>query len=79
MQHDLRGNMVLSVQRILIYSLPLMSKGEEKQTKGGFYKTNRGRVLPSMPTGEIVGNVVIDGKRIGKEGASEIGTRNIGT
>ena len=30
-------------------------------------KTIRGRVLPSMPKGEIVGNVVIDGKRIGKE------------
>ena len=46
-----------------------MSKGEEKQKRkekekeGGFYKTNRGRVLPSMPKGEIVGNVVIDGKR----------------
>jgi hypothetical protein len=30
-----------------------MSKGEEK---------DRGRVLPSMKKGEIVGNIVIDGK-----------------
>ena len=51
-----------------------MSKGEEKQ-KRGFYKANRGRVLPSMPKGETVGNVVIDGKGIGKGGASETVTR----
>ena len=77
MKHDLRGSMVLSVQRILINSLPLMSKGEEKQKQmGGFYKKNKGRVLSSMPKGEIVGNVVIDGKGIGKEGASEIVTSN---
>jgi hypothetical protein len=30
-----------------------MSKGEEK---------DRGRVFPSMTKGEIVGNIVIDGK-----------------
>jgi hypothetical protein len=36
-----------------VHSLPLMSKGEEK---------DRGRVLPSMTKGEIVGNIVIDGK-----------------
>ena len=67
----------MSVQRILIYPLPLTLKGEEKKkTRGGFYKTNKGRVLPSMPKGEIVGNVVIDGKGIGKEGASETVTRN---
>ena len=47
-----------------------MSKGEEKK-KRGFYKTIRGRVLPSMPKGEIVGNIVIDGKGSGKEEASE--------
>ena len=59
--------MVFSVQRILINSLPLMSKGEEKRkaTKG-FYKKIRGRILPSMPKGEIVGNIVIDGKGSGK-------------
>ena len=28
-----------------------------------------------MPKGEIVGNIVIDGKGIGKEGASETVTR----
>ena len=27
--------------------------------------------MPSMPKGEIVGNIVIDGKGLGKEGASE--------
>ena len=64
------------VQRILINPLPLMSKGEEKHKKGGFYNTNIGRILPSTPKGEIVGNVVVDGKGIGKEGASETVTRN---
>ena len=34
----------------------------------GFYKANGGRVLPSMPKGETVGNVVIDGK--GKDRSS---------
>ena len=43
--------------------------------KGGGKTKQRGRVLPSMPKGEIVGNIVIDGKGIGKEGASEIVTR----
>ena len=40
-------------------------KGGEKATKG-FYKTIKGRVLPSMPKGDIVGNVVIDGNGSGK-------------
>ena len=31
-----------------------MSKGEEKRQEG-FYKEIRGRVLPSMPKGDIVG------------------------
>ena len=49
-------------------SFPLMSKGEEKQQRAskGFYKAIRGRVFPSMPKVEIVGNIVIDGKGIGK-------------
>ena len=41
-------------------------KGGGKATKG-VYKTIRGRVLPSMPKGDIVGNIVIDGKGIGKD------------
>ena len=45
-------------------------KGGGKATKG-FYKTIRGRVLPSMPKGEIVGNIVIDGKDVAKELASK--------
>ena len=40
--------------------LPLMSKGEEKQVTEE--TTSRGSVFPSMPKGETVGNVVIDGK-----------------
>ena len=31
MQHDLKGSMVLSVQRVLINPLSLMSKGDEKK------------------------------------------------
>ena len=54
------------VQRILITLFAIDVKGEGKATKG-FYKAIRGRVLPSMPKGEIVGNVVIDGKGIGKD------------
>ena len=38
-----------------------MSKGEEKQAKGGIIGLLVD-VLPSMPKGETVGNVVIDGK-----------------
>ena len=48
----------------------LMSKGEEKQAKQGAED-----MLPSMPKGETIGNVFIDGKGIGKGGASEIVTR----
>ena len=64
--------------------LPLMSKGEEKKVTEDrvFYKKpDRGRLggsiellvdgLPSMPKGETVGNVVIDGKGNDKEGALE--------
>ena len=61
MQHDLMGSMVSSVQ-----SFAIDVKGGGKATKD-FYKAIRGRVLPSMPKGEIVGNVVIGGKGIGKE------------
>ena len=53
--------MALSVQRILIKLFAIDVKGGGKATKG-FYKTIIGRVLPSMPKGEIVGNIVIDGK-----------------
>ena len=53
MQHDLRGSMVLSVQRILINSLPVMSKGEEKQQRASLrqskeeycYQCQMGRLL----------------------------------
>jgi hypothetical protein len=37
-----------------------MSKGEEKDKRKSI--ADRGRVLPSMTKGEIVGNIVIDGK-----------------
>jgi hypothetical protein len=37
-----------------------MSKGEEKDKRKSI--AGRGRVLPSMTKGEIVGNIVIDGK-----------------
>ena len=66
MQHDLRGSMALLVQRILIKIFAIDVKGGGKETKG-FCKPIRGRVLPSMPKGEIVGNIVIDGKGIGKD------------
>ena len=57
--------MALSVQRILIKIFAIDVKGGGKETKD-FYKAIRGRVLPSMPKGEIVGNIVIDGKGFGK-------------
>ena len=41
------------------------SKKSKKQEKGS-YQENRGSVLPSMPKGETVGNIFIDGKE-GKE------------
>ena len=50
--------------------LPLMSKGEEKQAKQG-----EEDMFPSMPKGDTIGNVVIDGKGDGKGGAFEIATR----
>ena len=69
MQHDLRGSMALSVQRILIKLFAIDVKGGVKATKG-FYKAIGGRVLPSMPKGDIVGNIFIDGKGIGKDRSS---------
>ena len=47
--------------------MPLMSKGEEKQIGRGSIGLLVD-VLPSMPKGETVGNVVIDGK--GKDRSS---------
>ena len=47
--------------------LPLMSKGEEKQIGRGSIRLLE-EVFPSMPKGETVGNVVIDGKGDGKGG-----------
>jgi hypothetical protein len=42
----------------IVHSLTLMSKGEEKdKRKSSRGRICRGRVLPSMPKGEIVGNV----------------------
>ena len=40
-------------------------KGGGKATKG-FCKAIKGILLPSMPMGDIVGNIVIDGKGYGK-------------
>ena len=40
-------------------------KGGGKATKG-FYKPIRGRVFLSMPKGEILGNIFIDGNGSGK-------------
>ena len=48
--------------------MPLMSKGEEekianrKSKQQEKEKANRESGLPSMPKGETVGNIVIDGK-----------------
>ena len=50
------------------------AKGGGKAAKG-FYKTISGRILPSMPKGEIVGNIVIDGKRYGKGIEKALGRR----
>ena len=50
--------------------LPLMSKGEEKQIDRGSIGLLVD-VFPSMPKGETVGNVVIDGKGDEKGGAPE--------
>ena len=50
------------------HPLPLMSKGEEEQIANRKSKqqekekANRESGLPSMPKGETVGNIVIDGK-----------------
>ena len=57
--------MGLSVQQFLIKLLAIDVKGGGNATKG-VYQVIKGRVLPSMPKGEIVGNIVIDGKRFGK-------------
>ena len=54
--------------------MPLMSKGEEKQIGRGSIRLLVD-VFPSMLKGEIVGNVVIDGKGDGKGVASETATR----
>ena len=67
--------MVLSVQRILINSLPLMSKGEEKQQRSFiiqseeeyFHQCQRGRLL------EILSLMA---KEVAKELASDTVTRN---
>ena len=60
--------MVLSVHRIISdQPFAIDVKGGGKPNKRGFYKKNKGILLPSMPKGEIVGNVVIDGKGIGSE------------
>ena len=69
MQHDLRGSMGLSVQWFLIKLFAIDVKGGGKASKG-FCKNIKGRVFPSMPKGEIVGNIVIDGKGIGKDRSS---------
>ena len=45
------------------------------KAKRGFYKESRGRVFPSMPKGETVGNVVIVGKADGKGGVPELEMR----
>ena len=49
----------MSVKRISINPLPLMSKGEEKQSRDSIRQIEEeycgGRILPSMPKGEIVG------------------------
>ena len=50
--------------------LPLMSKGEEKQIGRGSIGLLV-EVLPSMPKGETVGNVFIDGKGDGKGGVTK--------
>ena len=47
-----------------------MSKGEEKQIGRGSIGLLE-EVLPLMPKGETVGNVVIDGKGDGKGGPPE--------
>ena len=44
----------------IVHSFPLMSKGEEQDKRKSI--ADRRRVLPSMTKGEIVGNIVIDGK-----------------
>ena len=51
-----------------------MSKGEEKQIDRGSVGLSVD-VLPSMPKGETVGNVVIDGKGDDKGGAPETSTK----
>ena len=48
MQHDIRGSMGLSVQWFLIKLFSI-------DVKGGGNATIKGRILPSMPKGEIVG------------------------
>ena len=60
--------------------MPLMSKGEEEQRanrkrkKQEKEKENRESGLPSMPKGETVGNIVIDGKG-GSTQAKEVALR----
>ena len=54
--------------------MPLMSKGEKKQIGRGSIGLLVD-VWPSMPKGETVGNVVIDGKGISKGVAPKLSIR----
>ena len=79
MQHELKGSMVLSVQRTLINSFPLMSKGEETLQRASirqseeefFHQCQRGRLLEifSLMEKEVA-------KEVAKELASDTVTRN---
>ena len=60
MQHDLRGSMGLSVRRFLIKLFSI-------DVKGGGNATIKGRILPSMPKGEIVGIFSLMAKDVAKE------------
>ena len=53
------------------FAIDVKGGGKESNKKKGPKKASRESVLPLMPKGETVGNVVIDGKGNGKEGTHE--------
>ena len=75
MKHDLRGSMVLSVQRILINPFPLMSKGEEKQQRASIRQSEE-EYCHQCQMGRLLEILSLMAKEVAKELASERVTRN---
>ena len=54
-----RGNVERKLRNEQPFAIGVKGGGKEKR---GFSKASRGSMFPSMPKGETVGNVFIDGK-----------------